>query len=125
LVCLECGRPFPREKLDLGDLPPVCSCGGWVKPDVVLFGEMIPQRALLTAMAMAGQAKVILVVGTSAVVAPASQLPLLTKQAGGVVVEINPEPTPLTREVSDFFFQATAADALPLIAEAVQARQGG
>ena len=124
LVCLDCGRSFARHQVDMDHTPPACGCGGPIKPDVIFFGEMIPQRALLTAMEMARQARVMMVVGTSAVVAPASQLPLITKHAGGVVVEINPEPTLLTREISDYFFQANADEVLPRLVEALRAGGG-
>ena len=87
-------------------MPPRCACGGLIKPDVVFFGEPIPQRAMLAAMAAAQACTAMLVVGTSAVVAPASHLPILAQSAGARVIEINLEPTPLTGRVADVSIRA-------------------
>ncbi len=125
LRCLGCGRLVSRAELMFDELPPRCGCGGLIKPDVVFFGEPIPERAAMTAMAMAHSCQVMLVVGTSAVVAPASHLPLLAKSAGAVVVEINPEPTALTGRISDHALHVGASEALTLIAQAVEERLGG
>jgi NAD-dependent deacetylase len=120
--CLGCGRQIGRAELRLDKLPPCCGCGGVIKPDVVFFGEPIPERAAMTAMAMALSCQVMLVVGTSAEVAPASHLPLLAKSSGANVVEINPEPTALTGCVSDHTMHADASLALMLIVQAVEER---
>lgn len=107
--------------MSLEPLPPRCDCGGLIKPDVILFGEAIPENAADAALSQAAVCQVMLVVGTSASVAPACHLPLIVKQAGGKVVEINPEPTPLTDLISDYFFQASASQVLPDLVEQVQA----
>lgn len=122
LRCLKCDRVYPREEVCLDSLPPCCACGGLLKPDVILFGEGIPEEATKAALAQAAVCRVILVVGTSASVAPACHLPLLVKQAGGKVVEINPEPSPLTDFITDYFFQAEASHILPDLVEQVQRR---
>ncbi len=119
LRCHACGRLVSRLELDLDKLPPRCGCGGVVRPDVVLFGEEISERAALTAFALCQGCQVMLVVGTSALVAPASHLPLLAKAHGAQVVEINPEPTPLTGGVSDYSLRAGASQALPSLVEQV------
>jgi NAD-dependent deacetylase len=124
LRCLSCHRLVGRGELMWDALPPRCGCGGIIKPDVVFFGEPIPERAAMTAMAMAHACQVMLVVGTSAVVAPASHLPLLAKSAGATVVEINPEPTALTGRVSDHALHADAGLALTLIVAALEERLG-
>jgi NAD-dependent deacetylase len=118
LCCLDCGRRWRREEFSLEEIPPRCDCGGLIKPDVVFFGEPIPERALLAAFGLAGSCQVMLVVGTSAVVAPASHLPVMAKRAGAVVVEINPEPTPLSGEIADYSFASSGSELLPaLVAE--------
>jgi len=122
LRCLDCDRSFARAEVSLTPLPPRCACGGLLKPDVVLFGEPIPEDAAQAALTQAAACEVILVAGTSASVAPACYLPLLVKQAGGKVVEINPEATPLTEMVSDYFFPASASLVLPQLVEEVEAR---
>jgi NAD-dependent deacetylase len=122
LRCLSCRRLINRVEVDFSVLPPRCACGGLIKPDVVFFGEPIPERAAMTSFAMAQACQVMLVVGTSAVVAPASHLPLLAKSGGAVVVEINPEPTPLTGRVTDHFLQAQAGEVLPRLVKALRLR---
>ncbi len=124
LRCLSCGRQVGRSEMMLEVLPPRCGCGGLIKPDVVFFGEPIPERAAMTAFALASACQVMLVVGTSAVVAPASQLPVLAKRAGATVVEINLEPSPLLQGVSDYVFEVSASQALPDLAAAVEALGG-
>ena len=121
LHCLECERQVRPSELMIQELPPRCGCGGVVRPNVVFFGEPIPERAAMTAFALASDCQVMLVVGTSAVVAPASQLPVLAKRAGAKVVEINLEPSPLSQGVSDYLFQASASQVLPKLAAAVEA----
>jgi NAD-dependent deacetylase len=80
--------------------PPRCrNCGGWMRPDVVWFGENLPAAAIDAATDAAVGCDMFFVIGTSAAVAPASELPVLAQQAGALVVEINPEPTRLSGSV--------------------------
>jgi NAD-dependent deacetylase len=79
---------------------------------VVWFGEGLDPEILKRAMEAAETAEVCLVVGTSALVHPAASLPLLTKESGGVVVEVNTEPTPLT-DVAMFSLRGRAGQILP------------
>ncbi len=125
LVCLDCGRPVRRGELLLEGSPPRCSCGGLVKPDVVFFGEPIPERAALSAFAMAGSCQAMLVVGTSALVSPASHLPVMAKQAGAMVIEVNPEPTFLTGQVADLTLQGGASEVLAELVDEVERLLGG
>ncbi len=77
---------------------PRCPCGGALRPDVVWFGERLGPEDLETAVYAVRAADVLLVVGTSSVVYPAAALPSTARRAGAVVVEINPEETPLSGE---------------------------
>lgn len=124
LRCLECGQVLGRNELTMDIMPPRCSCGGLIKPDVVFFGEPIPQRAMLAAMAAAQACTAMLVVGTSAVVAPASHLPILAQSAGAKVIEINLEPTPLTGRVADLSLRAGGSEVLPTLVEMVRRLKG-
>ncbi|BEQ13510.1 NAD-dependent deacylase [Desulfoferula mesophila] len=124
LVCLDCGQVLGRNEMSMDTLPPRCACGGLIKPDVVFFGEPIPQRALLAAMAAAQGCSAMLVVGTSAVVAPASHLPILAQSAGATVIEINLEPTPLTGRVADVSIRADGSEVLPVLVEMVGRLKG-
>jgi len=102
----------------LGTGVPLCVCGRALRPAVVWFGELLPEAALEAAALAASQCDVALVVGTSGLVAPASSLPLLSMDAGAVVAEINPEPTPLSDSVH-YWEQGPAGLVLPrLLAEA-------
>lgn len=124
LRCIDCGRQIRRSELMMDELPPRCGCGGIIKPDVVFIGEAIPERAAMTAFTLASACQVMLVVGTSGAMAPASQLPVMAKRAGATVVEINLERSQLSREVSDYIFEASASQVLPRLVAEVEALQG-
>jgi NAD-dependent deacetylase len=76
-------------------------CGGLVRPDVVWFGEMLPQEALLFAEECAQNSDVFFSIGTSAEVYPAAMLPLIAKRSGAYVVEINIKPTVMSMDVDE------------------------
>ncbi len=85
------------EWVDTGEIPPRCPrCGGWLRPDVVWFNEMLPERAIERAIAASRVCDVFLSIGTSALVHPAASLPFEALEQGATVIEINPEETPLT-----------------------------
>ena len=97
--CLACGSAYPiaEVRARLEDSPisvPHCDCGEPLKPDVVLFGEWLPQGALQDAYAYAAGADVLLCIGSSLEVHPIAQLPGVTKQNGGAVAVITQGPTP-------------------------------
>ncbi len=117
LFCTKCSRQFRAEELRLENLPPGCQCGGIIKPDVVFFGELIPPKALQRAQQEAQSCDLMLVIGTSAVVYPAADISKTAKWCGAEVVEINPQPTPLSFSVSDYIIKGTAGKVLPQIVE--------
>ena len=121
LVCLECGRRVAAAEVSRDEFPPRCSClrQPVLKPDVVFFGEMIPAEANSRAQAEATGCDVMLVVGTSAVVAPASSIPWIARRNGAMVAEINLEPTPLTGNVAHVSAWGSASEILPRIADLV------
>ena len=85
------------------ETPPPCPrCGDWLRPDVVWFNEMLPADVFEECLEASARCDLFLCVGTSAVVYPAASIPLEALRAGAVVVEINPEPTPLTAQVQHF-----------------------
>ena len=105
--CLKCGN----ERIDrtqLNDLPPHCHCGGMLRPGVVWFGESLPEGAMERATAAVRAADVLVVAGTSAQVYPAAGLIPLAS----AVIEINPEETPFSDDVT-FSLRGTSADLLP------------
>lgn len=113
LRCLDCDATRPFDIPDDAALPPRCSCGGLWKPDVVMFGEMIPQDAVQRADTLARTCDVFLSIGTSVEVYPAADLPRIAKLHGAILIEINIEPTPLTHSITDHFLQGPAGEVLP------------
>lgn len=95
--CQRCRKRFDNETLLDEGMVPQCECGGMIRPDVVWFGEMLPEGAFKLAETRALEASVFFTIGTSGVVYPAAGLPLLAREYGAYLVEINPEETPLTR----------------------------
>jgi NAD-dependent deacetylase len=119
--CIQCERRIETSKVDAAELPPRCPCGGVLRPDAVFFGEMIPPVALRRSQEMASRCDVMLVVGTSAVVQPAASMPIIARQSGAVVIEINPEPTPLTGVISNYLIRGKAGDVMNRIVSALEA----
>lgn len=119
IVCLECFKKFNMEeiypKLDV-EMPPKCGCGGLLKPDVVLFGEPLPQEALNQASQAAARCDCILVVGSSLVVYPAAQIPVLAKENGAKLIIINIDPTPLDH-LADLVINQNASEVLAKVTE--------
>ena len=117
--CMQCGRREPRSevqaRLDV-EIPPRCrSCGGtFLKPTVVLFGEAMPVAATQEAFALAEQADVMLVVGTSLVVYPAADVPLMALRTGARMIVVNAEPTPFDR-LAEVVIHGRAGEVLPQI----------
>lgn len=120
--CMDCGGRIETARVDATVLPPRCACGGILRPDAVFFGEMIPPEALWRSQAAAAACEVMLVVGTSAVVQPAAMMPVLAKESGAVVIEINPDPTPLTGAVSDFLIRGGAGEVMNRIVAGLEGR---
>lgn len=92
--------------------PPRCKCGAFLRPDVVWFGELLPEQAMEQADEVARDCEVFFSIGTSAEVYPAAELPMTARAAGAAVVEINPEETPLTRH-AHFALHGPAGVVLP------------
>jgi NAD-dependent deacetylase len=117
--CMMCDRRCRSDELDLAEIPPRCECGGIFRPDCVFFGELIPPEQLARAQQLVADCRVMLVVGTSATVHPAAMLPLLAREAGARVIEINPEPTPLTVQISDYLIPGPAGQVVDALSRAV------
>jgi NAD-dependent deacetylase len=98
-----------------GDRPEACDeCGNALRPDVVLFGEMLPAGAFEFALQRASRCDLCFVIGTSGLVYPAASLPEVAKSSGAFVCEINPEPTSLS-SLCDEVITGTAGEVLPRI----------
>jgi NAD-dependent deacetylase len=103
--CLADGKRYPlaevkrRLEADPARIPR-CDCGRPLKPDVVLFGEWLPEAAIDRAFALAADADVLLCVGSSLEVHPVAQLPGVTEAAGGAVAVVTQGPTPWDRRAA-------------------------
>lgn len=106
-----------------GELPRCASCGSLLRPDVIWFGEMIPVDALVTAENAAGDCDAFLSIGTSSLVYPAAGLAEVALRRGVPVIEVNPNPTDLTKFV-DIALQGPSGTVLPDLIEAL-GRLGG
>lgn len=97
-VCIGCGdlghAAQLRAAMEAGGLPRCLSCGGLLKPNVVLFDELLPEEPWQAAVRAARASRLMLVVGSSLQVTPAAYLPLETLEAGGMLIIVNREPTP-------------------------------
>jgi NAD-dependent deacetylase len=117
LRCTAEGREFDDRREELGELPPRCSCGALLRPAVVWFGEPLPVEILKEAEKQASLATLLIVAGTSSLVYPAAALPQIAQSNGAYVVEVNPEPTPLS-PLADERLAGPAGEILPRLAEA-------
>lgn len=113
--CINC-KKFFNEELDFSVGVPKCDCGGLIRPDVVWFGEYLPEDQFLGGEKAAINADVFVVVGTSAVVYPAVGLVYTAKQSGAMVVEVNLEETALS-SISNYSFFGKSGEILPRILE--------
>jgi NAD-dependent deacetylase len=119
LRCEECGQVHPRQRLALANLPPRCSCGGPLRPSFVFFGEDIPPQAHHQAMEAVSACDLLMVVGTSGTVAPASYLPAVAKEHGAFILEINPARTEISTRFADLSIAEPAGKALSAILAAL------
>ena len=118
LVCMNCGKHFTMQEIDFNKLPVRCdNCNGLVKPDFIFFGEGIPPAAYEASLEAARKADVFLVIGTTGEIMPASQIPVIAKQSGAKIIEVNTEPSNYTHSVTDIFLQGKAGSVLPELVE--------
>jgi NAD-dependent protein deacetylase/lipoamidase len=115
--CAACGIPYTGELPEMAEpalevAPPICECSGLIRPDIVWFGEPLPAEPWQHAVEASTAADVLVVVGTSGIVYPAAGLPDLALARGAVVVEVNPEPTPLS-DSATITVREAASKALP------------
>jgi NAD-dependent deacetylase len=97
LKCTHCSQRWEDRRHPLPDLPVSCpSCNALARPDVVWFGETLESQILNEAITLAQQSQIFLSIGTSSVVYPAAELPMLARQHGAYTIEINPQKTPIS-----------------------------
>jgi NAD-dependent deacetylase len=124
--CLDCGRRRPLEAVlresDAPDEAPDCAfCGGILKPDVVFFGESLPDQTLREATGQAQRCDLLIVIGSSLTVYPAATMPILAKQAGAKLVIINLTATPAD-PFADLVIHAPAGEVMRRLLGEVEKR---
>ncbi len=126
VTCLSCGKYFETDEIleeIRGDFsPPLCdSCGGYLKPATISFGQQMPAEPMKRAQALSETAKIFIVVGSSLQVQPAASFPVLAKRNGAYIAIINREPTPLD-PMADFAYRGAIGEFFrelnPLITDA-------
>lgn len=120
LVCTGCNRKYRINDIDLSFLPPVCEqCKSILKPDIIFFGEAIPEEAANQSINASNKADCMLMIGTTGMVAPANMLPRMVKSNGATIIEINPQPSEYTHTITDIFLQEKAGIAMELLMEEI------
>ena len=116
--CFDCDARYDLKEIKNDNGVPSCfDCGGDLRPDVVLFGEMLPPGAFERAADAAQRCELCFVVGTSAVVYPAASIPEIARENGAYLIEVNPERTPLSALCHEVL-TGKAGEILPLLSEA-------
>jgi len=114
IVKIKCSVCNYKEEIlaEISSLPPLCRCGNTLRPDVVWFGEPLPQDVWQNAIDFASQCDLMIIAGTSLVVSPANTLPLYARRNNATLIEINPENTEMSEEMNEII-RKTGAETLP------------
>lgn len=120
LVCLNCKTKYLISQIDLNVLPPTCEkCSGILKPDVIFFGEAIPEPAKTNAFNETKKADCFILIGTTGTVAPANMIPSQAKSNGAKIIEINPCQSEYTPRLTDIFLEDKATTAMEQLMEEI------
>ena len=123
--CIGCARRWAREEFVTDEMPPRCpDCQGLVKNDTDKFGEPIPPDALEACYREAQRADAVMLIGTSAVVYPAAEFPVIAYRRGAKLIEVNPQETPLS-ELCTAVLRAPSGQSLPKLLARVRALPPG
>lgn len=115
-VCLKCNSTFETKNIKMTTEPPKCSkCGGLLKPDFIFFGEGIPHEAYNKSIQAAQNCDLMFIIGSSGEVSPANSLPIIAKDHGAKIIEINKEKSLYTDKISDIVILGKAGEILPKI----------
>jgi NAD-dependent deacetylase len=112
LRCTQCGREDRNERVPMDPLPPLCRCGGILRPGIVWFGEMLPTEQWERALEAAQKADVFMAIGTSVTVYPAAGLVAVARESGARIAVLNPDPTPAD-EFAEWVLRGPAGQILP------------
>ena len=124
LWVLRCIDPSCRYRVGIDEppeeVPPLCPlCRSPLRPSVVFFGEELPQSEWARAVELARRSDLVLVIGTSGVVYPAAYIPLIVRDSGGAIIDINPDRDAYSG-TADLYIQGRAGEVLPRIVERVR-----
>ena len=124
--CLECKKRYPREqiqvRLDAGEKAPRCeACGGIMKPATIAFGQSMPESETREAEERSEACDLFLVCGSSLVVYPAAQMPVIARHSGAKLVILNLMPTPHDH-YADIVVNEKTGKTLPQVVELVRAK---
>lgn len=130
--CIDCGKHFSTQEISTtlfsikkeklislmrsGKKIPRCDCGGFIKPDVILFGELLPEQPVHAARELARSCDLLLVIGTSLTVQPAGSIPLIAMECGSTLAIINKGPGPLD-VCADIVLLGSAEEIMPRVLE--------
>ncbi len=121
LICTKTGETLPVAHADLDAIPPIHpATGGLLKPDFIFFGEGIPADAYQASIQAARNSDVFIVIGTTGEVMPASQIPILAKENGATIIEVNIEDSNYTENITDIFLPGKATEIMEMIWTALQ-----
>jgi len=120
LKCMGCLMCFPSEDISLKRLPPICpECGGLLRPDFVFFGEPIPEDVRQLSLKEAANADVMLLIGTTGEIMPASLIPYTAKNSGATIIEVNISESTYSSTITDIFLRGKASEILTGLAQKV------
>lgn len=119
LRCPAEGKVFENLEVPLSEIPPRCSCGAIVRPDVVWFGESLSAENMEQSYRALERSDCVIVAGTSGVVQPVASFPLIAKKKGAFAIEVNREATPLS-PLMDECLHGNTGEVLPPLVEAVR-----
>lgn len=115
LVCPYCSKKYKAAEADLANIPLCDHCHAVLKPDFIFFGEGIPELAYRKSIEASQKADLVIIIGSTGEVTPASSIPQLAKQNGAKIIEINPERTLFTNSITDVFVQGKATEIMDKI----------
>ena len=112
LVCPNCGKTYSAAER-VPQIVPLCDyCHSVLKPDFIFFGEGIPELAFRKSIEAAQKAELVIIIGSTGEVYPASNIPLIAKEQGAKIIEINPEESSFTNRITDVFLQGKATEVM-------------
>ncbi len=120
LHCLKCRARYRWEEVKGGPIPPPCRCGYTLKPTIPLFGDHVDIEAASASEVLAANAQVMLVACTHGDIAPVNRVPLIAKEYGALIIEVNRTKSLYTDRITDYFLRGEAGEILPSLVEEVE-----